>query len=63
MYNLTHDQGQNENLNENHPQSEFYQQMVNDQLAEIQQNGYYWDDLPKAEGTKKLKTDWVKYKR
>ncbi len=63
LYNLTQDQGQNDNLIENHPQSEFYQQMVNDQLAEIQQNGYYWDDLPKAEGTKKIKTDWVKYKR
>jgi arylsulfatase A len=63
LYNLMQDQQQNNNLIESHPQSEFYQQLVKDKLKEIQQNGYYWDDLPEADGTKKIKTDWVKYQR
>lgn len=63
LYDLTQDQGQNNNLIETHPQSEFYQQFVNNKLNEIQLYGYYWDDLPEANGTKKIKTDWVKYER
>ncbi|WP_020529348.1 sulfatase-like hydrolase/transferase [Flexithrix dorotheae] len=63
LYDLANDQGQDQNIISSHPNSAFYKQVVNEKLKEIQSKGYHWDKLPEPEGTLKVKTDWVKYKR
>ncbi|MEM6378398.1 MAG: sulfatase-like hydrolase/transferase [Bacteroidota bacterium] len=63
IYDLQADQGQFENKIDHHPQVDEFKQLLDQQLVEIQKKGYLWTDLPTAKGTKKLKTDWVKYKR
>jgi len=61
LYDLTDDVGQANNLIAAHPQAEAYQTLIDNKLAEIQVEGYYWENLPQAEGSKRIKTDWVKY--
>jgi len=61
LYDLTEDIEQTNNLIATHPQAEAYQALIDEKLEEIQEVGYYWENLPAAEGTKRIKTDWVKY--
>ncbi len=63
LYDLTTDVGQRKNIIDSHPRSAFYKKVINDKLSDIQLNGYRWRSLPEATGTKKIKTEWVKYKR
>ena len=36
--------------------------LSNEKLIEIQENGYYWTNLPEPQGPTRLKTEWVPYK-
>ncbi len=38
--------------------AEHLQRQMQDRLEEIQRDGYYWQNLPPAEGVKKLKWEW-----
>ncbi len=59
LYNLKRDIGQNNNIDldamENGDQ---YRKQIVDRLKTIQTTGPYWDSLPPATGTKKLKYEW-----
>ena len=61
LYNLTEDKVQNHNLILSNPDAERFKKIAGTKLLEIKQEGYKWNKLPPASGTKKLKTDWVKY--
>jgi arylsulfatase A len=61
LYDLSEDVGQTKNLITNHPQAEAYQTLIDEKLEEIQEESYIWKNLPEAKGTKRIKTDWVKY--
>lgn len=61
LYDLVNDKGQHKNSIDGHPKSKLYKEIINKKLREIQLNGYHWDTLPEASGTKKIKTDWVRY--
>ena len=63
LYNVVSDPGQHQNLIDSLLSSERYMKLINDKLRNIQMNGYYWSTLPEASGTKKIKTNWVKYER
>lgn len=63
LYDLVNDKGQHKNIIDSHPKSKFYKKIITDKLAEIQLNGYHWNILPEASGSKRVKTNWVKYER
>jgi arylsulfatase A len=63
LYDLSGDVSQDVNLIGSHPDAGTFVKMLEDQLQEIQQEGYEWQELPPAEGRKRIKTDWVKYTR
>ncbi len=63
VYDLTSDQGQYNDIADSHPESVDLQQMVNEKLLEIQERGHYWEHLPEASGSARVKTEWVKYDR
>ncbi|WKN30349.1 sulfatase-like hydrolase/transferase [Porifericola rhodea] len=63
LYQLTEDDAQYHNLAGRHPEAEVYQQKLNNKLRKIKEEAYYWEKLPEAEGNRKPKTEWVKYKR
>jgi hypothetical protein len=63
LYDLAGDVSQDSNLIGSHPEAGTYVKMINEQLKEIQQEGYEWAALPPPEGRKRIKTDWVKYTR
>jgi len=61
LYDLSKDTGQINNIFDKHPKGTAYERMIDNKLREIQEEGYFWRQLPKAEGVKKVKTEWVKY--
>ncbi|MFY0652401.1 MAG: sulfatase-like hydrolase/transferase [Cyclobacteriaceae bacterium] len=63
LYDLASDKGQYKNIIDSHPKSAYYKEVVDEKLREIQLNGYLWNDLPDADGQKRVKTNWVKYQR
>lgn len=63
LYNLVEDPGQYQNIIEAHPDANRYIQIIKEKLNEIQLKGYEWKQLPEALGNKRMKADWVRYKR
>lgn len=63
VYNVVQDPGQYQDLYRELPEAAALEQQVKQQLSEIQKTGPFWDNLPAADGQKRLKTDWMKYQR
>jgi arylsulfatase A len=63
LYDLEKDIYQEFNLARTHPEAGRYSQWLDDQLLEIQEEGYTWKELPPARGPARIKTDWVRYRR
>ena len=63
LYDMINDKGQYQNIIDNHPKSDYYKKIINETLFDIQESGYHWNYLPEASGTKRVKSDWVKYDR
>jgi arylsulfatase A len=61
LYDLSQDPEQNDNLMDSHPEAGQFQALLCSQLSEIREKGFYWPELPEAQGTKRIKTDWVRY--
>lgn len=61
LYDLSNDIHEDNNLIGKHSNAEFYKEIVNKKLIEIQTEGYNWENLPPANENRKVKTDWVKY--
>jgi arylsulfatase A len=61
LYDLNGDISQSENIIDNVHRAEYYKQIINDKLEEIQTQGYKWENLPPQEGPVRIKTEWVKY--
>jgi arylsulfatase A len=61
LYDLNEDISQDENIIDNFHRTEYFKQIINDKLEEIQTQGYHWESLPSPEGQVRIKTEWVKY--
>jgi arylsulfatase A len=58
LYDLNTDISQTENLIHSIPDGDFYIQLVNSKLEEIQAHGYYWEGLPLLDGSpRRIKTE------
>ena len=61
LYDLKNDIEQAHNLNlTNIENGDNYKEMMKNRLKELQDTGPYWNNLPSATGTRKLKTEWRK---
>ena len=58
IYDLRKDIGQNHNLFSNFGDSIRYKKIIIERLSEIQKSGPYWENLPKADISKKQKHEW-----
>lgn len=63
LYDLKGDIYQDYNMIESFPDTCAFKEMLDAKLSEIQEDGYYWNELPPATGRKRIKTDWVRYSR
>jgi arylsulfatase A len=62
LYNLNKDIGQKENLIYEFPNAKSLQRLIDKKLKEIQKEGYYWEDLPALEDSRRIiKTEFNKY--
>lgn len=61
LYNLSEDSEERNNLFFQNANNGFYKNIVDKQLREIQESGYYWENLPEPQNIKKVKGEWVKY--
>ncbi|MFT4568283.1 MAG: arylsulfatase A [Saprospiraceae bacterium] len=61
LYDLASDPIQENNLIDTHSNASYYKNAINQQLQDIQENGYKWETLPEASGNMKLKKEWVRY--
>ena len=60
VFDLNKDISQQKNIIDEIEDAQFLKQKLDEQLSNIQRNGYYWKDLPPAQDRKKMKKDWVK---
>lgn len=63
LYDLRADRGQYQDLMGNSQDSARYQRMVREQLRAIQEQGFYWDNMPEAQAYRRLKRNWVRVDR
>lgn len=63
LYDLSSDIYQDYNMFESYPDASVFKEVLDAKLSEIQEEGYYWKELPPASGRKRLKTEWVRYNR
>ena len=63
LYDLKEDIYQDYNMIESHPDTGTFIELLDEKLLEIQEEGYSWKELPAATGSKRIKTDWVRYSR
>jgi len=63
LYDLEDDISQDSNLIQSYPDAGILIELLDEKLLEIQEVGYFWEELPPAKGPKRIKTDWVKYSR
>ncbi len=63
LYDLTNDISQSKNILNECSDADSYKKQIDKKLEEIQEKGYYWDNLPLLENKpKQIKTNWVKLK-
>jgi arylsulfatase A len=62
LYNLEKDMGQKENLIDEIPNAKSLQRSIDKKLNKIQKEGYYWENLPALEDSRRIvKTEYNKY--
>lgn len=62
LYNLKKDIGQEDNIFQDVQDAEILKSMIDNQLQEIQKEGYYWEELPELENSRRIiKTNFNKY--
>jgi arylsulfatase A len=61
LYDLNQDFSQENDIFDIHPRKDSLQRLIDNQLAEIRNNRYPWEDLPLNLEKRKKKTNWVQY--